>query len=83
MCTLQACERCPKSEDVWLETSRVYAKQSRDNGKAVLARGVAQVCIDSPSPDVHVHLSVCLQVLQQLQCQNKAFAGSATSATCS
>ena len=41
----QACERCPKSEDVWLEASRMYAKQSRDNAKAVLARGVAQVCV--------------------------------------
>jgi hypothetical protein len=40
---VQACERCPKSEDVWLEASRMYAKQSRDNAKAVLARGVAQV----------------------------------------
>jgi len=39
----EACERCPKSEDVWLETSRMYAKQSRDNGKAVLARGVSQI----------------------------------------
>ena len=26
-----------------MEASRVYAKQSRDNAKAVLARGVAQI----------------------------------------
>lgn len=39
----EACEKCPKSEDVWIEASRVYAKQSRENAKAVLARGVAQI----------------------------------------
>jgi len=39
----EACEHCPKSEDVWLEASRVHSKQSRDNAKAVLARGVAQI----------------------------------------
>ncbi|GFH06286.1 TPR_REGION domain-containing protein [Haematococcus lacustris] len=39
----EACERCPKSEDVWLEASRMYAKQSRENAKAVLARGVGQI----------------------------------------
>jgi len=39
----EACERCPKSEDVWLEGSRLYAKQNRENAKAVLARGVSQI----------------------------------------
>lgn len=43
LAALQACERCPKSEDVWLEGSRLYAKQNRENAKAVLARGVSQV----------------------------------------
>jgi len=52
---LQACERCPKSEDVWLEGSRLYAKQNRENAKAVLARGVSQV-----RACVHVYVRVCL-----------------------
>jgi hypothetical protein len=28
---------------VWMEASRIYAKQSRESAKAVLARGVAQI----------------------------------------
>lgn len=28
---------------MWLEASRIYSKQSRENAKAVLARGVAQI----------------------------------------
>ena len=43
ICSPQACEKCPKSEDVWMEASRIYAKQSRESAKAVLARGVAQI----------------------------------------
>ncbi|GAX76424.1 hypothetical protein CEUSTIGMA_g3869.t1 [Chlamydomonas eustigma] len=39
----EACERCPRSEDVWMEASRIYAKQSKESAKAVLARGVAQI----------------------------------------
>jgi pre-mRNA-processing factor 6 len=34
----QGVERCPTSEDVWLECSRL---QTPENAKAVLARGVA------------------------------------------
>lgn len=39
----EACDKCPKSEDVWIEASRIYLKQSRANAQAVLARGVAQI----------------------------------------
>lgn len=36
----QGVEKCPTSEDVWLECSRL---QTPENAKAVLARGVAAI----------------------------------------
>jgi len=36
----KGCEKCPKSEDVWLEAVRL---QTPENAKAVLARGVQEI----------------------------------------
>jgi hypothetical protein len=36
----EGCEKCPSSEDVWLEAARL---QPPDMAKAVLARGVANI----------------------------------------
>jgi len=35
----KGCEFCPTSDDIWLEAARMQSNP--DNGKAVLARGVA------------------------------------------
>ena len=69
----QACEKCPKSEDVWMEASRIYAKQVRFSTPAHTCP--LQLHEDgSPSPHVN-HMPPLLPAVRAVRAPRRCWPG--------